>query len=192
MRWNWTLHPGLARPKDLDGGFGPRPNGDSIGHGAVQVEGGFGRGNPFGPLGKSLFGRNRTLEASKSDPAAALKVLRYGAEVAAQLCIALEPFLPHGAQRLANQLNWFPSDHERHSWWLGLNGGAYLKEGDLLAAPTLLLPLSKTLPSRSAYNNSNPWKTTLLLLPTKLLPSTRLLPPPIWVKANHKNRLLNR
>jgi len=89
-------------------------------------------------LGNRYLAETEPWKLLKSDPAAALKVLRYGAEVAAELCIALEPFLPHGAQRLANQLNWSPSDHERQSWWLGLNGGAFLKEGHLLASPTLL------------------------------------------------------
>lgn len=89
-------------------------------------------------LGNRYLAETEPWKLLKSDPTAALKVLRYGAELAAELCIALEPFLPHGAQRLATQLNWTPSFEERRAWWLGLEWTAYLKDGHLLASPSLL------------------------------------------------------
>jgi methionyl-tRNA synthetase len=89
-------------------------------------------------LGNRYLAETEPWKLLKSDPTAALKVLRYGAELAAEMCIALEPFLPHGAQRLATQLNWTPSVEERRAWWLGLEGTAYLEDGHLLASPSLL------------------------------------------------------
>ncbi len=89
-------------------------------------------------LGNRYLAETEPWKLLKTDPEAALGVLRTGAEVAAELCIALEPFLPHAAKRLSAQLNWLPSEDQRLAWWQGLAKGVYLQTGHPLAPPTLL------------------------------------------------------
>jgi methionyl-tRNA synthetase len=89
-------------------------------------------------LGNRYLAETEPWKLLKTDPEAALGVLRTGAEVAAELCIALEPFLPHAAKRLSAQLNWVPSEEQRLAWWQGLAKSVYLQTGHPLAPPTLL------------------------------------------------------
>jgi len=89
-------------------------------------------------LGNRYLAETEPWKLLKTDPQSALSVLRTGAEVAAELCIALEPFLPHAAKRLSAQLNWLPSQDQRRAWWQGLAKGVYLPTGHPLAHPTLL------------------------------------------------------
>jgi len=83
----------------------------------------------------------------KTDSEAASRVLRLAAELCAELCIALEPFLPFTASKLSNQLQWQASAQEREAWW---NPGPtdtkestvarprYLAQGHCLGAAALL------------------------------------------------------
>jgi methionyl-tRNA synthetase len=68
-------------------------------------------------LGNRYLAETEPWKLLKTDSEAASRVLRLAAELCAELCIALEPFLPFTASKLSHQLQWQASAQEREAWW---------------------------------------------------------------------------
>ncbi len=98
-------------------------------------------------LGNRYLADTEPWKLLKTDSEAASRVLRVAAELCAELCIALEPFLPFTSARLGGQLQWQISDQDREGWWNTGLGGAigssesrafYLSNGHRLGEAALL------------------------------------------------------
>ncbi|MFM7288732.1 MAG: class I tRNA ligase family protein, partial [Bacteroidota bacterium] len=98
-------------------------------------------------LGNRYLAETEPWKLLKTDSEAASQVLRLAAELCAELCIALEPFLPFTASKLSNQLQWQASAQEREAWWnprpTDTKGSTdarprYLAQGHRLGAAALL------------------------------------------------------
>jgi len=89
-------------------------------------------------LGNRYLAETEPWKMLKNDSEAASCVLRVAAELCAELCIALEPFLPFTATRLCSQLQWYPTDHDREAWWSTGSRCTYLTSGKQLGEPALL------------------------------------------------------
>ncbi|MFM7699821.1 MAG: methionine--tRNA ligase, partial [Bacteroidota bacterium] len=86
-------------------------------------------------LGNRYLAETEPWKLLKTDSEAASRVLRLAAELCAELCIALEPFLPFTASKLSNQLQWQASAQEREAWW---NSGSTDSKGSIDARPRYL------------------------------------------------------
>ena len=98
-------------------------------------------------LGNRYLAETEPWKLLKTDPGAASRILRLAAELCAELCIALEPFLPFTASKLSNQLQWQATAQDREAWWntepIDVKESAksrprYLSQGHRLGAAALL------------------------------------------------------
>jgi methionyl-tRNA synthetase len=89
-------------------------------------------------LGNRYLAETEPWKMLKTDPEGAAGVLRVAADLCAELCIALYPFLPFTANRLNAQLQWQPSARDCAAWWSNGNRSAYLSKGHQLGQASLL------------------------------------------------------
>jgi methionyl-tRNA synthetase len=74
----------------------------------------------------------------KSDPEATADALNFGLQVAANLALACEPFLPFTHEKICAQLNFLPLEYLVRDFWSAKSGIELLKPGHTIGEPGLL------------------------------------------------------